>query len=147
MSTINLAHERFIREMILHGDRVKAYRAAYPSCSEKTAAVNACRLLARPEIKERIRNAVKLVQKKVESDLYEELKDKVLSTAHQRHLLYLIATGQQKTTKTIVRYNRPISWQQGPSIRDTLVALGLDYKLSNGWKRDVVDDDVVGEEN
>jgi hypothetical protein len=139
MATINLAHETFIREMILHGDRLKAYKAAYPNCSEKTAIVNACRLMARPGIAGRIRQAVCTAQRKAEAELEEYLAGEVMSMAHQRHLLYQIATGKLTTTKTVVRYNKVINCQHRPGHTEMLAAIRLDWKLSQGWKRDVDD--------
>jgi phage terminase small subunit len=50
----NLAHERFIEEMMQHGNRVPAYQAAYPGAKAATAATCASRLLKQPHIKARL---------------------------------------------------------------------------------------------
>lgn len=140
MPSINLAHERFISEMILHGDRRKAYLAAYPACNELSAYNSACRLLSKPYVQFRIRDAVLATQHEVEQELKEHLREAAMSINDKRRMLALIARGQLTTTKTVVRYNREYTLQLKPQHRDILAAISYDMKLSNCWKREFDDD-------
>lgn len=140
MSSINLAHERFIHEMILHGDRVAAYLAAYPRCTPASARKAASRLLCNPGIKERIRNAVLDVQYMVEEELKEHLRGHAMSVNDKRALLYQVATKQLTATKIVSRYNKQYTVEVKPQINDILRAINLDMKLTNCWKREFDDD-------
>ena len=140
MPSINLAHERFISEMILHGDRLKAYLAAYPGCNEKWALKSASRLLSDPHVKFRIREAVLEAQMRVEDELKEQLREAAMSINDKRRLLAQIAFGQLTTTKNVVRYNKEYTLTIKPQISDSLAAIRLDMKLTNCWKREFDDD-------
>lgn len=141
MPAINLAHERFIAEMILHGDKVQAYLAAYPGCTEASAYKAACRLLGNPYIKARMRESVLATQHRVEEELKEHLRGQAMSVNDKRRLLAGIARGQLTATKTVVRYNKEYTLHLKPQISDILSAICQDTKLSNGWKREFRDDD------
>ena len=45
-SKFNPKHEIFIKEMATHGNKVRAYRAAYPTTAKESARAAASRLLA-----------------------------------------------------------------------------------------------------
>src|ERR1044071_7021010 len=141
MPTINLAHERFIREMILHGDRLQAYLAAYPGADEKWALKSACRLLSNPYAHYRIPAAVLTAQHRGEEELKEQLRGVAMSINDKRRLLAQIARGELTTTKNVVRYNKEYTLQIKPGHREVLAAISYDMKLTNCWKREFDDDD------
>jgi len=51
----NPKHNIFIREIVRHGDKVRAYKAAYPSISDAAARTAAVRLLNHPYVKEQLK--------------------------------------------------------------------------------------------
>lgn len=136
MATINLAHERFIQEMILHGDKTRAYLAAYPNCKPSSAYKSACRLLKNTRVRERIRKSVVYAQQKAERKLEHKFNEEVLARLDKRKELALIVRQQLKTTKTVVCYGKELTYEVGPTHAELLRAIDLDWKLSQGWKRE-----------
>lgn len=67
--------------MILHGNRLRAYLAANPGCSEISACKSASRLLSYPPIRLRINEAVLASQRKVEEQLGEQLLGQAVSVS------------------------------------------------------------------
>lgn len=95
---LNPKHEIFIREMILHNDKVRAYKAAYPGTTDESARVAAVRLLSKANIKERMRYAYNSIELGVREDkaafINQELK--IINT--KRELLLKIISGTIKAT-------------------------------------------------
>ena len=139
MPSINLAHERFISQMILHGHMKTAYLFAYPNCSESSSFAAASRLMKNRYIQFRIRDAVLATQHEVEEELKEHLMEKAMSMNDKRYLLALIARGQLTTTKTVVKYGKEFTWEVKPTHREMLAAIGRDMQLTKCRRREFDD--------
>jgi hypothetical protein len=55
--TTNPKHNIFIREMIKHGNKKRAYKAAYPSITDESARTASTRLMKEEYIREALKNA------------------------------------------------------------------------------------------
>lgn len=129
MYPINLKHETFIREMIAHGDRRLAYQTAYPDSSPNAAYANAGRLLARPEIYERIQQAVALVEEQLQQELAAQLKDHFMELSEKRAYLARLIRGEEFTVKHTTYYGKVLTYIKEPTPTELLRAIELDTKL------------------
>lgn len=77
MSTVNKRHETFIKEMILHGDQVKAYIKAYPKSGKENARVQSYKLLQNPTIG----NVIRDKRKEIADAEFEALKQERVQQA------------------------------------------------------------------
>ncbi len=133
---MNLRHETFIREMITHGDRQKAYLAAYPSSTYDAAYNNACRLLAIPAISERIQKAVQEAEEQVAERYREQCAQAAATVLARRVALAAIIRREAVDEKIVTSRGKAYLLRQPPSISDMLKAIELDNELENSWRRD-----------
>lgn len=144
---MNLRHETFIKEMIAHGNRKEAYLKAYPQSSPTAAYNNACRLLAVPYIRNKIRVALTTTENLVLEQLQQDYGIALADVYEKRLLLaYIIKSAlQQNDTngcdtatncnrKATIR-NHSETLRQQPTVSQVLRAIVLDTKLEYGWKR------------
>jgi hypothetical protein len=90
----NLRHKIFIQEMIARGDRLIAYKRAYPDASDKSARVNACRLLSYTDISEQIRAGIVVAKKQAMNAIYEKFEGKLTGIDEKRAILAQIIRGE-----------------------------------------------------
>lgn len=155
---MNLRHETFIREMIAHGNRRQAYLVAYPASSAAAAYNNACRLLAIPNIRNRISAALKSAEQKALSQLHDTYDEQLADTYEKRLLLagiiksalqqapsetYIPQTatklhsGETISVTPVQKRNKRETLSQPPTVSQILRAIVLDTKLEYGWKRKI----------
>ena len=97
---MNPKHEIFIKEMIEHGDRTKAYLTAYPGTQAASARSAAQRLLARnPQVGIRIEEGLKRIQREMEGLRIEGLQEKVTGFRGIREILTAILSGDKTFEK------------------------------------------------
>jgi hypothetical protein len=140
---MNLRHETFIREMIAHGNRQKAYLAAYPSSSHTAAYNNACRLLAIPYIHNRIHDAVRTAEQQALIQFQQEKHITLADTFEKRALLAdiilsalppYVSNKPENVSATPFWKQKDFSGKQ-PNISQILRAIALDTLLEHGWKQ------------
>lgn len=95
---LNSRHEVFIREMIRHNDKVRAYKAAYPGANDESARVAACRLLSHPDIKERLKYAYNSIELGVREDKMAFINQEIKIINVKREMLLHIINGTVKAT-------------------------------------------------
>jgi len=95
---LNPKHEVFIRQMILHNDKVRAYQMAYPDASDESARVAASRLLIQPEIKERLQEAYKSIALGVREDKAAFINQELKIINVKREMLLKVISGATKAT-------------------------------------------------
>jgi phage terminase small subunit len=153
---MNLRHETFIREMIAHGNRAQAYLAAYPDSSARAAYNNACRLLAIPDIRNRIYTAVRETEERVLQQFQQEKQASLAETFEKRILLAQIIhaafprkqnaikmdvsetkNGEEETRNNVKETKLfPVeTFRNPPTVSQVLRAIVLDTKLEYGWKQ------------
>jgi hypothetical protein len=107
------SHEIFIKELIAHGDKVRAYRAAYPGTTDESARVGATKLLKNEEIQQKLSNVNTQIYLGLQNDkqafIFQEAK--VLNVQRQ----YLLNVLAQTTFVTI---------------KEKLMAIQLDRQLA-----------------
>lgn len=126
----------FINEMILHGDKVKAYKKAYPKAkSENSAAVNAIRLLKN----DNILNAIKSGSDKAEKAAYQSVikkvarkkKIKLLSQIEKREILSEIARGERKIMEnSVTKSGEVVTYYRTPNANEIIKAIDTDNKMT-----------------
>lgn len=86
--------------MVRHGDRVKAYKAAYPKATDESARVKSYTLLQNVTIsnfiKEEADKIRSIATQEAITELKEEIKAEVLSAAQKREFLLKIVIGEYK---------------------------------------------------
>jgi len=142
---MNLRHETFIQEMIVHGNRREAYLKAYPQSSPAAAYNNACRLLSIPYIRNKIQEVYTATENSVLKQLQQDYGAELADVYEKRVLLARIiktALQQNETsvtdtaTKTAAtKRNSFVTTLKQPTISQVLRAIVLDTKLEHGWKR------------
>lgn len=95
---LNPKHEVFIREMIRHNDKVRAYKAAYPGTAGESARVAASRLLLQADIKERLRYAYNSIELGVREDKAAFINQELKVINVKREMLLKVISGTIKAT-------------------------------------------------
>src|SRR5690348_1724367 len=109
-------HEVFIRGMLAHGDKIKAYTEAYPRVSPATVRQSACRLLSYPHIKQRINTALAEAKENAARELEEmtgaRITEQLLTAYEQRKFLADIIFGRMKLRRSVKLNNRVVDIDQ-----------------------------------
>lgn len=131
-------YQTFVNELLEHGDKFRAYKAAYPNASGESLRVATNRLLQRPEIQELLSDAGKAARAKAlvsfEENVSAELQDQFTSIQEKRRILHLMITGQWKTKRYIKLKDRIEEVEEDISPHALLRAIELDAKLEE-WQR------------
>jgi len=130
---LNARHLLFINEMIRHGDKLKAYAAAYPDAKGEALRKAAERLMKNPIIAQQIDEVRAQVRHEAYTAAYaacmEEMKTELLSMQKKRAILAQLATCEMKVGR-YVKYNGDyIMVYEDPRPRDIIRAIELDTKL------------------
>lgn len=134
MKPKNLRHQVFIREMITHGNRQKAYQTAYPTSSPKAAYANACRLLASPDIYAEIKEGRAAINAEILEGRKEQLKQEFFSLQQRRLSLARIIRGEKLFPKVFRVKGKTVVYYTEASPAQVLTAIDMDTKLENAMK-------------
>ncbi|WP_276135208.1 hypothetical protein [Polluticoccus soli] len=124
----NPRHEKFIEEMIQHGDRVRAYKAAYPDARSFYASAH--RLSNDPEIKARIEEGQRQLEIDNQIRKDEEHLIKMSALSKKRALLSRIINGDMKFEKLVKTADGYEPILVSPTASDVFRAIELDNKLA-----------------
>jgi hypothetical protein len=133
LKKLNARHLLFINEMIRHGDKLKAYVAAYPDAKGEALRKAAERLMKNPAIAQQIDEVRAQVRHEAYVAAYaacmEEMKTELLSMQKKRAILAQLATCEMKVGR-YVKYNGDyVMLYEDPRPRDIIRAIELDTKL------------------
>ncbi len=134
-------HQIFIIKMIKYGDKVQAYRAAYPKCTnDETARKSAERILRHhPEVAAEIEEATAYMRQRTYAEAYrdhvERQKTPLLSMMKRREILAQIATCQMKVGRFVKDGGRYIMLFEDPRPRDIMQAIQTDAKMEDACNR------------
>ena len=132
-------HATFILQMIKHGDKLRAYKAAYPKAKGQSAIKAAERLLRQPHIAEEIQNVVHDIRSATIVETYkvmqQEQQVRILSVMKKREILNQIATCEMKVGRWIKDEDGYRMVYQDPSPRDIIHAIDKDTKLEEACNR------------
>lgn len=143
MSTTKRKHKIFIEQLIIHGDQVKAYQAAYPKVSEVTARKNSYRLLQNANISAKVREGVEEKEQIIKRAQREEIerlaRDQVISETQIDATLSSIITGSFRQFKKVVVWNpekkvhQTITVEVAPDASDVVAAANLLFKRKGSF--------------
>ena len=122
-------HEIFIREVIAHGDKIAAYRIAYPSAGYGAARNGASRVMNIKAIEERIAEARNRIQEDTEASIAKMTNDKLDSLLDIRRHLASILSGETTFTKHYREEGKVKAIEVGANASEVLQALALNLKL------------------
>ncbi len=134
-------HQVFIIKMIKYGDKVQAYRAAYPKCTnDETARKSAERILRHhPEVAAELEEATAYMRQRTYAEAYREhierQKTPLLSMMKRREILAQIATCQMKVGRFVKDGGRYIMLFEDPRPRDIMQAIQTDAKMEDACNR------------
>lgn len=133
IKNLNARHLLFINEMIRHGDKLKAYAAAYPDAKGEALRKAAERLMKNPAIAQKIHEVRSQIRHEAYVAAYaacmEEMKTELLSMQKRRAILAQLATCEMKVGR-YVKYNGDyVMVYEDPRPRDIIRAIELDTKL------------------
>lgn len=143
MKELKREHKIFINEYLIDGDKKRAYKVAYPNCTDLTALSNSLRLLQKSYISERIKEETARIEQDAYNQLVQDEKDKrqykILTTLQKRELLYQIAFGEIEIEMKKVVFD-PIQKKFDtvtiigkPDFSERLKALDMDNKMSGAY--------------
>lgn len=136
MKKINPKHDIFIREMLLHGNRVRAYLAAYPGAGLSSAASRACTLLKQPAITQKLEEEQNRILDRNGSVQAGILQEKLESVAGMRQLLVAIISGEFTTQKTYKMKDTIETIELKASISEALSALNINLRMMKTFKEE-----------
>lgn len=134
---MNLKQQRFITEMLRHGDKVVAYKIAYQSdsASYTTLESAANRLLKNPEVAAAIQSTVDRIRHEVEEELKAEMRRELLSVQRKREILARIAEGDVYIEQTFKGKGCQTCTQMAkPTINQMLKAIDIDNRMAGDYK-------------
>lgn len=135
---LNTQHELFIKEMIEHGDRCRAYSVAYPNAKGKAITNGACRLMEDPYIKGKIADTLLRVQKETELALTNLINEKLANLIGMREYLATIVSGKTKFKKPFKTGDDVRTVEVEASASEVLRALELNLKLTKDLPKDKI---------
>lgn len=131
-------YQTFINELLAHGDKFRAYKAAYPTASGEALKVAANRLIRRPEVQAQLQAASAAARAKAlvsfEESVSDDLAEQFTTIKEKRRILHLMITGQWKTKRHIKLKDRIEEVEEDISPHAMLRAIELDAKLEE-WQR------------
>ncbi|HYG15896.1 MAG TPA: hypothetical protein VEC12_09095 [Bacteroidia bacterium] len=131
-------HDVFIRGMLAHGDKIKAYLEAYPNISPAAARPAANRLLSYPHIRQRLepllQEAKNIAVEKLQQTAGERMADELLTVYEQRCFLAQIVRRELKLVRAITLRDRVVEVEQDLDPFIILRAIELDCKLEAGYQ-------------
>ncbi|MCD6062878.1 MAG: hypothetical protein K0R82_789 [Flavipsychrobacter sp.] len=137
-------HEVFIRGMLAHGDKIKAYTEAYPGVSPSSARKAANRLLTYAHIRQRIEPVLQQARSSAMQQLElvagKRLADELVSIYEQRLLLAGIIRGEIRLQRAIRIKGRIEMAEEDLDPFVVLKAIELDCKLEAGYTWPTHDD-------
>ncbi|WP_276132300.1 terminase small subunit [Polluticoccus soli] len=134
---MNRKQQAFVCEMLRHGNRAEAYRAAYKPQSDNPRSVESAanRLMKNPEIAE----AVQTVQDRIYAEVQEELKARVLhetlTTQRKREILAQIAEGQWIMQPPPDNIEGKPTAVLIPTLKERLRAIDMDNRMTGTYSR------------
>lgn len=126
----------FINEMIKHGDKVRAYKNAYPNAkSDNAAQVNAIRLLKNDNILSAIKagsaEASKIASKAAIHQAAKKETSNLLSAIEKRTILAKIARGDaQIMENAVTKDGEIITFYRTPNSNEIIKAIESDNKMT-----------------
>lgn len=133
-------HSRFVQGMILHGDKKRAYKEAYPDVTDESARVAANRLLREPEIWQCINEITKRAQQKaleeLEAEATGQARRQLLSLQSKRAVLAAIVNGDVQRKRYIKLRDRVEVVFEDVSVYAMLRAIELDSRLAGELRPD-----------
>lgn len=136
---MNSNHQTFILEMIKHGDKLRAYKTAYPRAKDHSAIKAAERLLRRPEIAGEIEHAIAAIRHDAYKEAYQlcldQQKTLLLSIMKKREILTQIATCQMKVGRYVKEEDGYRMVYEDPRPRDIIKAIEVDTQLEQACNR------------
>jgi Phage terminase, small subunit len=133
---MNPRQQKFVVEMLQHGNKVQAYRTAYSnqtSCP-RTIESAADRLLRKPEVLAAITATMELARKQVEQDIQSQLHHQLLDRNRKRELLTQIAEGESLTRVRGTKKDPDRVVYVQPSVAQRLRAIDMDSRLCGEYE-------------
>lgn len=144
MMPLKKEHRIFVEEMVKHGDRIKAYRIAYPKAkADATAKVNATRLLTNATISTAIKEKSQKIEAIATNKAAEELKDKIVANVatamEKREILLRIMRGELEIDVKKPVWDREqgkwvfVPMKEKPDHSTRMKAIDLDNKMAGDY--------------
>ncbi|HLO70953.1 MAG TPA: hypothetical protein VK167_08805 [Flavipsychrobacter sp.] len=135
-------HEIFVREMIRHGNKTKAYLAAYPDATGEALRTAATRLLNKPHIQQAINNVLLPLREKAAAELEatatQRIKEEICTLQQRREALAKIILGKMQVKKHIRLKDTIQEVYDDVSPYAIIRAIDLDSKLAaNKYKEKI----------
>lgn len=134
---MNPKHLTFVKEMLRHGNAMRAYQKAYPGASPESCRTAAARLLIDPDIKQTIDKANASARAELEVELKELARERqtaeVMDLHERRKVLAQMVRGELKHKRHVKLNNEVMEVEDDLSPFAILRAIELDAKLSEDW--------------
>jgi hypothetical protein len=132
----NPLHAIFVAEMIATGNRRIAYQKAYPRTENASARTAACRLIARPEIANAIREGLIEMQQQALETVRKKYEGMLTDVDEKRIVLAQIIRGELTTEReTTSKKGETQTMKVKADPKDRMRAILIDNKMEEKWNR------------
>lgn len=125
----NTRQQIFIRELLLHGNRSRAYLKAYPGAKPSAVRKLAWKLMQKPYIRQALQALDAAMLEKAMGMQSEMMQEKLNLVSGMKDLLGSIVNGKIKTRKVYKTGARMKSVEVPASIAEMLSAVNINLKI------------------
>jgi phage terminase small subunit len=128
---MNATQLKFVNAHLALGDKIAAYKLAYPKTkSEKAIRSAANRLMQHPEVKEAIEGPLNRIRAEAEEDLKKRFEGELLTFYEAQLELTKITNGTRTTEKWVKDKNGWTKLEVKPTISNVVSALNTFFRLN-----------------
>lgn len=129
------AHEVFIDQMVLHGNRRLAYQKAYPNAKDKTARTGAWRLLKDPKIANSIRKKMLDIKQQEIEVLKEQYNKRLADIEEKREILAQIIRGELVAQREVTKNGETQIIKYASDPKERIRAIIIDNRMEEEWRK------------
>ncbi|MCD6064986.1 MAG: Terminase small subunit [Flavipsychrobacter sp.] len=135
---MNPKQQAFVCEMLRHGNRAEAYKAAYNPRSNNPHSLQSAadRLMKNPEVAEAISSVHERIYAEVQEELKTQMLCEVLTTQRKRELLAQIAEGEWMVQPPPYDMPGQRTAVLIPTLKERLKAIDMDNRMTNAYEKE-----------
>ncbi|WP_276133602.1 terminase small subunit [Polluticoccus soli] len=135
---MNPKQQAFVCEMLRHGNRAEAYKAAYHSTSNNQHSLQSAanRLMKNPEVSGAIRSVHERIYAEVQEELKARITREVLTVQRKRELLAQIAEGEWMLQPPPADMSEQRTAVLIPTLKERLKALDMDNRMTGAYEKE-----------
>lgn len=136
--TMNLKQQAFVCEMLRHGNRAEAYKAAYQTKSNNPRSLQSAadRLMKNPEVAAAIQSVHERIYAEVQEELKARITHEVLTAQRKREILAQIAEGEWMVQPPPEELSNQRTAVLIPTMKERLKAIDMDNRMTGAYEKE-----------